>query len=120
MRIDDKTCNFAVLYRSQSQSQDAFESFCKNFERTLDNLAQNNPFLLVALGAFNAKSTNWCANDQSSFEGNKIEHLTSQFGLSQLINEPTHILGSSSSCIDLIFTSQPNLVIESGVHPSLH
>ena len=120
MRIGDKTCNFVVLYRSPSQSQDVFESFCENFERTLDNLAQNNPFLLVAIGDFNAKSTNWCANDQTSFEGNKIEHITSQFGLSQIINEPTHILDSSSSCIDLIFTSQPNLVIESGVHPSLH
>ena len=37
-----------------------------------------------------------------------------------MINEPTHILESSSSCIDLIFTSQPNLVTESGVHLSLH
>ena len=84
--------------------------------------ASNNPFLLVAIGDFNAKSTNWCTNDQTSFEGNKIEHITSQFGLSQIINKPTHILDRSSSCtcIDLDFTSQPNLVIESGVHPSLH
>ena len=73
LRIGDKTCNFVVLYRSPSQSQDVFESFCENFERTLDNLAQNNPFLLVAIGDFNAKSTNWCANDRTSFEGNKIE-----------------------------------------------
>ena len=29
-------------------------------------------------------------------------------------------MGDSKSCIDLIFTDQPNLVIESGVHPSLH
>ena len=29
-------------------------------------------------------------------------------------------MGSSKSCIDLIFTDQPNLVIETGVHPSLH
>ena len=27
---------------------------------------------------------------------------------------------NSSSCIDLIFTDQPNLVVDSGVHPSLH
>ena len=27
---------------------------------------------------------------------------------------------NSSSCTDLIFTSQPNLVVESGVHSSLH
>ena len=37
-----------------------------------------------------------------------------------LINEPTHFLENSSSCIGLIFTSQPNLVVQSGVHPSLH
>ena len=39
---------------------------------------------------------------------------------SQIIKEATHILESSSSCIDFIFTTQPNVVVESGVHPSLH
>ena len=29
-------------------------------------------------------------------------------------------MGDSKSCIDLIFTDQPNLIIKSGVHPSLH
>ena len=33
---------------------------------------------------------------------------------------PTHIIGKRSSCIDLIFASQPNLVVESGVQSSLH
>ena len=46
--------------------------------------------------------------------------LASQFAMSQVINEPTHNLDNSRSCIDLIFTSQPNMVIDSGVHPSLH
>ena len=32
---------------------------------------------------------------------------------------PTHIIGKRSSCIDLIFASQPNLVVESGVQSSL-
>ena len=31
-----------------------------------------------------------------------------------------HILENSSSCIDLAFTSQPNLIVDSGTHPSLH
>ena len=35
-------------------------------------------------------------------------------GLQQLINIPTYILPNSASCIDLIFTSQPNLIIDSG------
>ena len=77
LRIRDKTCNFVVLDRSPSQSQDVLESFCENFEKTSDKLAQNNPFLLVTIGDFNAKLTNWCANDQTSFEGDEIEHITS-------------------------------------------
>ena len=32
-------------------------------------------------------------------------------GSYQLINEPTHLLEKSTSCIDLIFTAQPNLVV---------
>ena len=36
------------------------------------------------------------------------------------MKEPTHLMENSASCIDLIFTNQPNLVIDSGVHPSLY
>ena len=57
--------------------------------------------------------------DKTSYEGSKIDAITSQFGLQQLINEPTHLV-ADSSCIDLIFISQPNFVMESGVHSSLH
>ena len=49
-----------------------------------------------------------------------IDVVTSNYGLHQLIQEPTHILKLSSSYIDLIFTTQPNLVMESGIHSSLH
>ena len=48
-----------------------------------------------------------------------IDVVSSINRLHQVIQEPAHILNSSSSYIDLISTSQPNLVIESGVHSSL-
>ena len=75
--------------------------------------------LFSALGDFNAKSTNWCKNDITCHKGSMIDALKSNYGLQQLIQGPTHIFNSSSSCIDLIFTSQPILVMESGVHSSL-
>ena len=118
--VGDKLCNFIALYRSPSQSQDLFESFKENLELNLESAVQNNPFLVVLLGDFNAKSSNWCKNDITTTEGKAVENISSQFGLHQMINEPIHILESFSSCIDLIFTSQLNLVTESGLHPSLH
>ena len=90
-----------------------------NFELILDKIVNKNP-LIVALGDFNAKTTNWYKNDINSYEGLKIDTSTSQLGLQQLINEPTNLIANSFSCIDLIFTSQPDLVMESGVHSSLH
>ena len=66
---------------------------------------QKKLFLVVARGDFNAKSSNLFYQEKS-FEGDAIENLTSQFGLNQVIKEPIHILDNSSSCVNLIFTSQ--------------
>ena len=40
--------------------------------------------------------------------------------MKQFTTEPTHISESFSSCIDCIFSNQPNLIMDSGVHPTLH
>ena len=77
---------------------------CITFEITLEDKNQSdpkmtlktfvittNPFLIVAIGDFNAKSSNWYTGDTTTFEGSKTEAITSQFGLKQIINEPTHI-----------------------------
>ena len=37
-----------------------------------------------------------------------------------MIKSATHFIGNSSSCVDLIFTQQPNQVSSGGVHASLH
>ena len=56
----------------------------------------------------------------STPEDTKIEELTSFLGLSQLITEPTNLKPNKNpTCIDLIFTDQPNLVLESGTRCSL-
>ena len=38
----------------------------------------------------------------------------------KLVSPPTHLLPASSTCIDLILTDTPNLVVNSDGHPSLH
>ena len=108
------------LYRSPNQNPDEFELFLPNLENLLADITNRNPHFMLLLGDFNAKSKTWFINDQSSRESTQLESLTSLYGMKQLITEPTHVLENSSSCIDLIFTNQPNLVMDAGVHPSLH
>ena len=65
IRIGGKLCSFLCLYRSPSQTRDIFETFADNFELTLDTIINKNPFSVVALGDFNAKTTNWYKNEKN-------------------------------------------------------
>ena len=69
---------------------------------------------------FNAKCASLYSKGKSTTESSKLRLLTSLFGLNQIINEPTHIKKNSSTCIDLLFTSQTNFIIESDVNFSLY
>ena len=94
------------------QSQDDFDAFLNNFELILDTATAYNTFLTVVLGDFNAKSNLWFKGEKTMYEVSKIDGITSTFVLQQIINEPTHIIGDSFSCNDLIFSSQTNLVMK--------
>ena len=100
-----------VIYQSLSQS---------NFENILNFVKGLKPSFTIILGDFNARSKSWWPDDITSTEGTDIDSLTTMHGLHQLISDPTHLLPNSLSCIDLIFTDQPNLAVDFGVHPSLH
>ena len=120
IQINRKKYFFVVIYRSPSQNQMEFDDFTIKFELLLSKLHAENPHCVVITGDFNCRSTQWWENDIENNEGKLFEPLISDLGLHQLISEPTHLMGDSKSCIDLILTDQPNLVVESGVHPSLH
>ena len=82
-------------------------------------MSQNPHFILVT-GDYNVLSSCWWKNDLTTSEGNRIDAITSSYGLSQFICEPTHVLPDLSSCIDLIFINQNNFIMDSDAHPSLH
>ena len=119
-KIKDKLCNFFSLYCSCNQCQEDFESFINNFKLNFDSVMVNNYFLTVILGNFNVKLSLWYNNDITAYDSFKIDGVTSQFELQQVIKEPTHFICDFPSLTDLIFTTQPNLLMKSGVKSSLH
>ena len=119
--ISNKKGYVITFYRSPSQISNDFQSFISNLEKPLININSFDPHLVTLLGDFNAKSKSWSVNDTTTEEECTIlENLTSLYGMKQLISAPTHILRYSSNCIDLILVNQPNLVVDSGIHPLLH
>ena len=118
LSVYGKQCNITLIYRSPSQSSEECDTFLSNFELLL--ITNRNSFVSIIIGDFNAKSNNWCSSDKTTYKDKKLESLTFQCRSKPVISYPTHILESRSSCIDLIFTSHANLVMNSGVHSSLH
>ena len=109
---------FVTLYRSPSISSGSpeFQNFLNQFERLYDSLKSENLYSIFISGDFNGHSECWWREGDTTAEGREIELMTSQLGLTQLISEPTNFEPNKNpSCIDLIFTDQPNLVIETSM-----
>ena len=92
----------AVIYRSSSQNNDQVEIFLSSFEDLINEI------------------TPWWDDDKISMEGTQLDALSSFHGLHQLMKKPIYLMENSASCIAFILTNQSNLVIDSGVHSSLH
>ena len=118
--IDNIRGCIALIYRSPSQNSLEFQHYLSGFEQLLINIEGFKPNFTVLRGNFNACSRSWWASNTNTPEGMQLDALTSSYGLQQLVNEPTHLLPSSSSCIDLIFTDQPSLVVSPEADSSLH
>ena len=65
------------------------------------------------------KSSTLYINNKTTTEDAKIELATSKYELHRMINESIRVLENLFFRTDLIFTSQPNLVVDSSVHLSL-
>ena len=109
-----------LCYRSPSQDADHFILFKQKWEETITNIHDCSPTLSIFLGDLNARNSEWCVGDITNVHSKEIADLASQHGLYQVIDEATHILPSSLSCIDLIFISAKNFLKSSGVIPSLY
>ena len=120
MNHNNKKVLVSVKYRFPSQNYDEFDSFLSNLQKLLNDIENCKPSLSIVTGDFNSRCSSWWPNDINTPGGLKFYSLTSLNGFSQLIHEPTHIQANSSSCTDLIFTDQPKLSVNSGVHTSLH
>ena len=60
------------------------------------------------------KCSKWCTTEKNNAAGLEIDSITTASGYSQMINKPTHFINESSSCIDLIFSSNTSFVKNCG------
>ncbi|MEO0684333.1 MAG: reverse transcriptase family protein, partial [Cyanobacteria bacterium J06649_11] len=113
-------CFLSLLsYCSPSQSSDQFDIFKHNWEETVININHCSPTVYILIVDFNARDSDWWTDDATDNVGRDIGDLATQHNLSQVIDKPTHFLPNSTTCIDLIFTSAENSILDSSALPSL-
>ena len=76
VNLGTKSLFFTGNYRSPSQTVDEFESYCQSLHLTLTNIDDTSPFSSVRIGDFNARCTNWWAEDRDSKAGKELDTLT--------------------------------------------
>ena len=122
LKFGRKKIFFTVLYRTPSAkfNSPGFNEFLDNFKFLHTNIQKENPYAVFYTGDFNGHSTLWWDKGDTTPEGKGIEELFSTLSLSQVISEPTNFTPNKNpSCIDLLVTDQPNLILDSGTRPSL-
>ena len=121
IKIGNSKCFVTCAYRSPSQTADETNIFISGLEQTCSSIDLESPLCSFVIGDLNAKCSNWWKDGINNPCGLELHNMTTLLGYSQLINEPTNFEPNKSpSCIDLIFAIQPNLVLESGISPSLY
>ena len=113
---------FTILYRSPAFNHISpeFQAFLLNFENLYSSIKAESPLAMFFTGDFNAHSQFWWPDGDTTPEGTAIDELFSKLGLSQLISDPTNFEPHKNpSCIDLLVTDQPNIVLDSGTRSSL-
>ena len=109
-----------VLGYRKSQTKNEFNIFAEKFDEVLQKINAEKPYSIVICGDFNAHLQEWCASDRDDIYGITIQKIFNENGILQLVNQPTYITNNSKTCIDLVATDQPNLILSSEIHPSLH
>ena len=102
--IHNKKQLIGTFYRPPNSTNATLSSIEVSIGLAFDTNIQN----ILLTGDFNLDTLKENSNK-------KIRDLCQQFNFDQLINAPTHYTENSSSIIDMIFTSNKNNVILSGV-----
>ena len=105
---------------SNDHNSAEFQNFLLEFRNLYLKIKAENPFASYFTGDFNGHSQLWWTDGATTPEGAEIEKVFTSLNLSQIISEPTNFTpGKQPSCIDLIITDQPNLILDSGTCASL-
>ena len=106
----NKSIFFASYYRPPSDHLASLEALQASLTK-LYRSHKNTPNVVIA-GDFNLPDIDWdnqqTTNTRTASKHNKLLEIISEFGLQNMVNDPTRI--ESGNILDLILTSNPSII----------
>ena len=112
IRSQGEKCFLTCVYRSPGQDHDEFEDLL------MSNINNEFPLCSIFTGDFDARCSKWWKNGITNSTGQEIDSVASSAGHKQIIDKRTHVINNSTSCIDLIFCTNQNVISNYGVDVS--
>ena len=75
----------------------------------MNNINSLNPAMSIIAEDFNGKCSKWHSSDTIDNIGKEIDIVTLSVDYTQVIDKPNNFINHSSSCIGLIFISNPTI-----------
>ena len=115
----NKSIFFASYYRPPSDHLASLEALQASLTK-LYRSQKNTPNVVIA-GDFNLPDIDWnsqqTTNTRTASKHNKLLEIISEFGLQNMVNDPTRI--ESGNILDLILTSNPSIITNTHTTPGM-
>ena len=108
-KVNQTTLLICSLYRPPSARATYWELIEESIKRASDTSHK-----FIVLGDFNSD----CRNNQY-YEHYQLLDITQRYNLTQLVNEPTRFTETSARCIDLVLTSDEEIISDISVLPTI-
>jgi hypothetical protein len=92
----------------------------EKLDETFEKIHAENPYCIIGTGDYNAHHKDWYHKDTTNEAGITLKEILDKHSLHQLVTEPTYIVSNACTCVDLVYTDQPNLITQNSINPSLH
>ena len=115
----NKSIYFASYYRPPNDHLQSLEALHESLTK-LYRTHKTPPNVVIA-GDFNLPDINWSkqqiTNNRTASKHNKLLEIINEFGLQNMMNNPTRI--DSGNILDLILTSNPSIIVNTHTTPGM-
>ena len=115
----NKSIFFASYYRPPSDHLASLEALQASLTKLY--ISHKNTHNVVIAGDFNLPDIDWdnqqTTNSRTASKHNKLLEIISEFGLQNMVNDPTRI--ESGNILDLILTSNPSIITNTHTTPGM-